>query len=502
MAISFDPLSTVKRTVLGFFQSKLSGWALGPKDFFGKLAAVAVLVHYQFLRTARQIDLDAVPSDNTSTAGLDEWAANGVGLADGFGGFGRKKATTATGGSAPLTGVAGTVYANGLTLTASDGFTKFVLVNGPLTIPGVAPATGSIEGTINAATAGAVGNRDAGTELTFDSPPMGSDATVTLDAPLKNGFDVENNATVLQRIRRQLRFPPKAITPSDLVELAEGVAGVDVGYVFPLRNGTGTWDVLPTQAGTGTTRDPGDPTVAGTVAYAVAAALVAGRNTTVEGARTVRPRFAGTGLAIKLRVTPTPTQDGRYGFEWDEQGNAFGVVAYNAGAHTLQLTIDAADIAVQLAAGHRPRVQVITTGVVLPQQAVVTGYNSGTQTCTLDPASIPGSWATHAPQAGDAVYAGGPVVNVVAAAVLGLVDSLGPSKASGYADQSASWDDTLRIDQLRRAALNATDSGGARLVLALPQAPQINGSADDVEAGDTLLTSPEVLWAQSIAIVQ
>mgnify|MGYP006921349734 CR=1 FL=1 len=495
MAIIFDSLATTKSTILGFFRGKLSDWDLSPKGFFGKAAAVATLVHYQMLRTARQIDLDAVPTSKTSTAGLDEWAENGTGVPNGAGGYGRKGASPATGGVGPFTGVGGTVIPDGLSLTASDGVTKFEVVDGPYTVSGTAPATGSVSANINATTAGAAGNLDAGAVLSIDSPPMGADSSVTLSTGLSGGVDKESNDPLLVRVQGRIRNPPKALTGPDLREIAEGITGCARAYVYGVRNGTGTWDVVPVSAGSGTGRNPGDPTVATTVAGKVKAALVATRNITVEGARTLQPTFAGSGRRILARCTPSAS---KYSFDWDSTGGTWSVDTIVDTTHIKLNTLASASLKAAIDAGNSPRIQIRTTGVVLPVEHRCTGWSDGggKTTLTLETALV----AATTPSVSDPVHAGGPIVETVAQALLDYVNSLGPSKVSGYADTSDDWDDTIRIDQLRRAVLDAVDSDEARMVIAMPAAPTVDGSATDVQAADNTTNPPELLYARSITV--
>jgi len=491
MAITFDSLSTVKRTVLGFFQAKLSGWGLGPKDFFGKLAAVQTLVHYQFLATARKIDRDAVPTSETSTAGLDEWAENGTGVPNGSGGYGRKGAQAATGGAGTATGVNGSTIPDATGLTASDGGTKFKTV-GLKTVSG-----GTASLVIVATTAGAAGNLDSGAVLTFDSAPAGLDSSVTLTTGLSGGLDQEANPVLLGRVQGRIRNPGKAFTDADLRDTAEGVGGCARAYVYPRRNGTGSADVVPTIAPSATGllsggRDPGDPTVSTSVAGLVDAAIKAARNVALEGYRTIRPTF-GAGMAIVVRPTPASSA---YAFDWTEPG-ALTVAAYSAGTPSLTLSGAAADLGAKVIAGLKPRLAIKTTGLVLPQQVRVTAYNAGTFVCTLEAA------LATAPTVGDAVYAGGPMVDTIAEDILALVNELGPSRAAGYLPDTSvdTWDDTLRIDQLRRVVLDALD-GETRMAVALAAAPTINGSSADVQAADTLLLGPALPFASSIVVKQ
>ena len=489
MAAIFDSLATTKANVQGYIRGQLPAWGQGPTQFLGKVAAVCTLAVYSILKTARQIDVDALPRSGTSAQGLQDWG-NGLGLP-------QKQAAAAGGGVGTFTGAAGTIYPINSSLTASDGVTKFFLV-AAVTVGG----GGTVSGNINATTAGAVGNMPVNTVLTVDAVPPGGAANVTLTTALANGTDIETNAGFLARIQARLANPPKAVTGPDLRGMAEGTIVGAVAkpttpasraYVYPLRSGTGTADVVITQSGSGTGRLP-------TSITSVDTALQGDRNVTAV-INTLLPSMpAPNGLAIVLRVTPTSTT--KFPFDWNSNGAGLTVAAYNAGTPSLTLNVAApADFIAAVAAGSKPRLQINPTGSTssLPQMQQVTAYNAGTKVCTLVAAF------TDAPQVNDVVNAGGVVVAPVALSVRALVDGLGPSKVSGYQDpnDASGWDDTLRIDQLRRVALNTLDSDAVTpLVLSFPAAPTINGAATDKQGVDASSgLAPELLYAKSIAIV-
>ena len=186
-----------------------------------------------------------------------------------------------------------------------------------------------------------------------------------------------------------------------------------------------------------------------------------------------------------------------YDFDWDSSVGAWTVGVYAAGPPAkLTLSVAApADFQAEVVAGNKPRLQIRTTGVVLPQQARVTNYNVATFECTLE--AVPAT----APTVGDQVHAGGGVVEDCAQAILDLVDELGPSKASGHSDTVTDvWDDTLRLDQIRRAVLNVEGADGTRVVTSFVAAPTINGAGADVQGADNLSTAPELLYAKWISV--
>lgn len=488
MAITFPSLSEAKATVAGYFQTLLTGWDLSSKSAFGKVKAALTLTVYNFLSTARQIDRDAVPTSATSTEGLNEWAENGTGISDGGTGYGRKNAIEATGGIGQFSGTVGTVFASGAALTASDGVTKFMLLGG-VTIG----TTANDRGSIDATTAGLAGNLDVGATLSVDSVPIGGTSTVVLTTATAGGLDQESNAAVLARIQGRLRNPPKGGTAHDYKVWAEDDAGVDniTARIFPRRQGTGSVDAVvyyTTQTGTARRVTSGDLSTIDTYIESV-------RPVTVESANTLTPTMtSGEAVSIWCRVTPAP------GFEFDFDDTQVSYPYVISGGMSSGLRI-AGRPASGLLVGDRIQVANTASGApVCPEQRTVTAIDlatiSGNTILTLS------SGLTVYPNSGNLVYAGGPVVAAVASGVLGLVDSLGPSKAAGYASDSDSWDDTLRVDQIIRVALNTADATSGRMLYDFVSDPVINSGSVNVTPTDNLSTAPAMLWATRINITQ
>ena len=118
---------------------------------------------------------------------------------------------------------------------------------------------------------------------------------------------------------------------------------------------------------------------------------------------------------------------------------------------------------------------------------------------TLTLETVPDTWIT--PTVGDTVYSYGPVVATIAAGQLALVDSLGPSRVSGYGDAITPWFDTLSISSISAVAEEAIDSDGAYLIEKVPVGQcTIDGVAADVQADDNTPNSPELLFASQIAV--
>jgi hypothetical protein len=486
-----DELISQART---FLRNAFPGKDDHPESFLGKWARVLGGVMLGILQAVEAVDNDAIPNDKTSTEGLDQQAYT-FGLPSGTDGeYGRKEAVAATGGVATFTGTNGTVFEDGLTMLGPDGETQFQL-DGEVTIPGVPPGTGSVSGDVIAVTAGDAGNLDAGSELTIESPPSGGDGTATLTTALSGGLDEESDAALLQRLYDRLQKPSKGGTANDFKTWCEEADDV-TAYIYPQRGGTGTVHAAITQAGTGTARVPSSTTQDAVNDYVNGSTTEAGtRPVTVEGFEVLLPSTAAAGLAIRVRCTPSLD---KYAFDWSLGATTFTVASYAAGPPGVITTTQALPDSLMAAvdAGDRPRIQVIISGTVVPVQVRVTAYNSGAKTLTLEN-PLPSGFGT--PAAGNAIYPGGPIVDTIAEDLLDYVDSLGPSRVSGYADELELWEDTCAIYRLAQTALNAEDDDGTRLAKNIIAAT-IDGSATDVQADDATVDGPELLYAASIAV--
>src|SRR5579863_335457 len=484
-------LATLEQQAIAFVRARFPGRATGPQNFLGKIARVLAMALFGLQRTAEAIDKDAVPSNRTSTLALDLWAFI-FGVPCNAGGYGRNQPTAATGGQAPITGRAGVTVSSGLVLTAPDGVTQV-----RLTAPVVLPGTGSFV----AITKGTSGNLPVGTEFSFVSPPAGCDGTVTLSSPLGGALDLESNTSLLQRIYDRLQIPPKGGSSVDYKSWAEEVDGVFVAYVYPRRLGTGTVDVIITAAGSGIGRVPSS-----TVQTAVTAAIEALLPTDVEIYETLLPSLPPTkALTIRIRAIPSVG----YSWDWDDTAASYAVAAFAAGPPP-KLTLNTAAPASLLAAvdaSFLPRVQIVSTGAgapVVPAQAQVLAYDSTHTQLTLQ---FPSAFV--APSVGDAVYAGSYAAPLIAAAALGYVDSIGPSRASGYGDSVVTWDDSVSIWRLGLTALNTVDTDGRTKMLKnlVPNGVTIavgNGSpaALDYQPADTLFVPPELAYATRVVCTQ
>lgn len=471
MAITVYSEQETFELAIAYFQKAYKGAALGENSFLGDLARAtaqlagaiqaAQLAADKDAVPGTTVDLDGVVKARCSSAALDAWAfVYGLPTNRGPGKYGRNGAQAATGGAGPVLGVPGTIVPAGSLLIDPSGLVVLQLAAGV-----VIPGSGTIQGVFNATTPGAASNLPVGTKLTWQSPVMGLDPSVTLGTALKNGFDVEDDVALVLRLLRRLQNPPKGGTASDYREWAEAATdaggallGISRAYVYPHRSGIGSVDVVVTQDGSGASRDPGAAKAAAVQAYLDA------RRIATDTVYVVRPRFpAGERLSIVCKVVA------REHYTWDWDDAAPGLVVSGTGT-SLILSSSAPPASLRLAIDNatKPRIQLpIPAFSPLPVQRRVLSYAVDTPTagqCTLTleaalPAAAPG---------GALVYAGGGAVDPVAVAVLGYVNSIGPSNQSGYADPRDSWDTVTAVSRIAQSAIDAADVDGSKVVVYSP----------------------------------
>lgn len=485
---------------------------MGTRTFLGQFSRALGLNAWGLQKSVEDLDLDIVPQPQSSASALQQWAFTS-GLPDGAGGYGPLVPTTASGGTATLTGVLGTVYANGLVATGPDGSTQIQL-SGSVSIPGSGTGTGSISGArFVAVTAGSVGNLIAGSICTWASPPAGADPTFTLTSGLSGGNDFETNASIYSRTVQRWQAPPRGGNSTDIAEWSQAIAGVVGVYVYPRRSGTGTIDVVITVAASLTGQQGGAERVpSGALQTSVQAAVDAARAPGAESINILLPYLAASGHAIRVRVVPNGTVNA---FDWGSDatwtGTPFTVDTggYSAGPpatirlNTLAPTSLKNAISAYIAGtGAQPRLQVMSTGAVInppigTSKTVTWSDAGGKTTITLD--SLPTGWV--APSSGNAIYPYGPVVPTIASGILAYSNSIGPSRQSGYGDTFNSWLDILSINEIARVAEDAVDANGNVLVTqVLDGGATIDGAATSLEAADASVNNPELLFLSGIAV--
>ena len=151
-----------------------------------------------------------------------------------------RKVAVAASGTATFTGAPGVVLPSGASLKSADG-TLYLT-----TEEAAVGEEGALTAACAAATAGVMPDLIDGT-VTLMQPPTGIEAVGT--ATITGGADAESDASLLSRLLDYMQSPPSGGTAADYRRWAKSVAGVCEAYVYPLRQGAGTVDVVITGDG-------------------------------------------------------------------------------------------------------------------------------------------------------------------------------------------------------------------------------------------------------------
>lgn|SRR5574341_131798 len=499
MPIAVYTLSQIEDQLRSFFAARFPNRDLGSESWLGKQWRALSMALLLVQKAVADADKDGTPSQDSSTAALDQFAYV-FGVPKNTGGYGRDAATAASDGAGLVSGTNGTVFGDGLVLLASDGVTQ-VKTSGSVTVPGSPPGSGSVEASFVAVTTGTAGNLAVGSVLTFVSPPSGGSSTVTLTSALSGAVDKETDAQLLERVLLRLQQPPKGGAASDYKTWAEaGSTAVYRAHVYPHRGGLGTVEVAVVSAGSGTARVPSSA-----VKTAVDSYVATVRPVTVEGYKTLLPYTAPTGMSIVARLKPSLT---KYNFDWDDTAATYTVDLYTAGSpSTLRLNTLAPQSlkdAIDLVGGTDPRIVVAATaGPVVPVQVKATAWSDagGKTTLTLENPLPTGFLA---PAVGNNVTAGGPTFAQTANAVLAYVDSLGPSRVGFESVLTDLWEDTCAVARITEICLGQKDTDGTRFFtnVAATNGITINGLTGDVTGAADNAGSPELLYAKSVVVKQ
>lgn len=153
----------------------------------------------------------------------------------------RKLGTIAT-GSISFTGIAASAIPLGTQLKNSAGL---VLIT---SAAGVLDGAGNATVSANALSVGVAYNLPAASALQLLDSPTGINSSASIVSML-SGSDAETNASLLARLLSILRDPPASGNVADYKRWALEVAGCDGAYIYALRRGPGTTDVIITSAG-------------------------------------------------------------------------------------------------------------------------------------------------------------------------------------------------------------------------------------------------------------
>jgi len=165
----------------------------------------------------------------------------------------------------PAVAAAGAILFSGTPAAAVPLGTQARALDGQVyvtTAAGVIAGGGTVSLAAVALVAGAAGNQAASTPCTLTAAPAGvlSDAVITT---MTNGVDIESDGQMLGRLLDLLRSPPAGGNAADYKRWALEVPGITAAFVFSLRRGNGTVDVLVLSNGVA----PSAPKIAEVQAY-------------------------------------------------------------------------------------------------------------------------------------------------------------------------------------------------------------------------------------------
>lgn len=220
--------STLRAALLRDIANQLPDAATGSdSDFAIRANAVAAALeglyqHQQWI--VRQILPDTADADY-----LERWAS--------LFNINRKAAVSAS-GTITFTAATNGAIAIGTEAKTPDGV-AFVTTAG-----GLIAAGASLTLAARAVVPGITGNITANTALTLTAAPAGVNSGCVVATAMTGGMDVESDAALLSRLLARLRNPPHGGNANDYLAWALAVPGVTEAYVYPMRRGLGTVDVV------------------------------------------------------------------------------------------------------------------------------------------------------------------------------------------------------------------------------------------------------------------
>ncbi|MCW3478801.1 baseplate J/gp47 family protein [Neisseriaceae bacterium JH1-16] len=231
MPFAVPPFDTIRDTLLRDLKNQRPDADTGPdSDFFVRATSVASVVEGLYQHQAwivRQIFPDTADRD------FLELHARVRGLS-------RKQPTTAQ-GTLLVSGTPGAAVPSGL--TAKLGGSSYATSSAA-----TLDAAGSAIVNAVATVTGTTSNAPAGSLLELSAAPSGVASQATL-VTMTGGVDEESDAELLARLLELIRRPPAGGNKYDYRRWAMEVTGVTAAYVYPLRRGLGTVDVVITSAG-------------------------------------------------------------------------------------------------------------------------------------------------------------------------------------------------------------------------------------------------------------
>lgn len=218
--------TAIRDAILRDVQNQIPTASIGAdSDWFIRAAAVAAAVeglyqHQQWV--LRQMFPDTADRDY-----LERHAAR-LGLAP-------KNAVSAT-GSVTFTGTVGANILAGTEVKLLSG------VAYTTTAPSVIGVAGTVVASVVASVAGLAGNQLGGS-VNLTAAPAGVNSVATISATT-GGADIQSDAGLLADVLDRIQYPPAGGNKYDYARWAKSVGGVASAYVYPLRRGAGTVDII------------------------------------------------------------------------------------------------------------------------------------------------------------------------------------------------------------------------------------------------------------------
>lgn len=202
-------------------------------------------------------------------------------------GIKRRNATYAS-GSAIAYGNDGAIIESGAQLVTQDG--RFYEVTEQATV-----SSGKATLKVKALALGAAQNVKSTLAANFTAAPVGMQTACDL-TEVVGGTDAESDASLLERLLTRIRRPPAGGNKYDYKEWALDVDGVEAAYIYPIRRGLGTVDIVITS-----NNDlPSDETVERTQAY-----IDDVRPVTAKEAKVIKPTIQRVDFTIKVKFNNT-----------------------------------------------------------------------------------------------------------------------------------------------------------------------------------------------------
>jgi uncharacterized phage protein gp47/JayE len=229
--MDFQTFDQIRNRYLQAVLNQNPAAAVGPdSDHFVRATGIATVVEELYSKLAwvfRQAYPDLADDDNM------EKMANERGLT--------RKPAAAAAGTVRFNGTAGVSIPSGQQVATAQG----------VVFSATQAATVGVGGTVDvsaaAVVAGASGNLSANTPATVSAPPAGIASAATI-LTMTGGDDVESYDSLLLRLLLDLSEEAQGGNDTDYERWARSVPGVARAYVFPLRRGVGTVDVVPMPA--------------------------------------------------------------------------------------------------------------------------------------------------------------------------------------------------------------------------------------------------------------